>query len=111
MPTDRIEITKEAVYIKNSFFIIHEKHGRNENLAEFERNRRDKSVHYELKKDSQSFGPYLSIDKQSLLYIKNKTVENSQSGANKIVTIEEIKEEKADKQDFNGKQPIKSSHS
>lgn len=62
-----IEMTREAVYINHVFYQILKKSATKDALTEFE-NQREKRAERHLSNLTWCLGPYLSLDKQNLIY-------------------------------------------
>jgi|LauGreDrversion4_2_1035121.scaffolds.fasta_scaffold28868_7 hypothetical protein len=63
-----VEITEQAVYINGVFFAVLKKQAQKDNHAEFEASR-EKRVEKHINAQTLCLGPFLSEDKQNLVYV------------------------------------------
>ena len=71
-----VELTNEAVYINHEFYQIIKKSVTKDALTEFE-NKREKSADLHLNSLTWCLGPYLSVDKQNMIYIFRSNIKIS----------------------------------
>ena len=61
-------LTEDAIFINNEFYLMLKKKSQKDYMYKFEKTR-DKIIFKDPKKDIFNIGPFISCDKQNLIYI------------------------------------------